>query len=441
MHKFREKPSMIPKVCSNGSMFVRTLAAAVIFMCSIPDIHAQGETDEESGWSAVFSGYYRNLFMYQERGTYYDRRVLPEDRRMFSDMNRVMLSPEIRYGESFIFRTDAAFDAVFSNYNGSAVFDSYWVPDEYNRFTRPYVEVVNNEYIYSSAGIRNIYAKMVLGSFTLTAGRQQLRFGSSRLWNPLDLLCSFSPMLVDGADEPHGTDALRVDWYPFESAELTAVVNPVRENDSTGDMSWRSSNYLLRFMAGTGDLDLALLGGYTAKRKNYGFDMQYVVSDGMLTAVVLWSGPDEERSFYQCGAGYEYTFASGIYLLAEYFYNSLPVNGDDELAAALARMAFSGIDSSNYYILANRIITFNTHYFSAAAGYSIHPLLRSELFAIWDIQGAGVFINGSLKFNSSDNSDISAGIIWAYAGSDDRISDFEAYSKSPSFYASAVIYF
>lgn len=415
-------------------------AILIVILAATSPLFSQDDTSGE-GWNAKLSGYYKNLFMYQEKGTWYDAGYLPDERRMLSDLNRLKLSPEITWSDSFIFHTDADIEGIFSNYGDTSVFDSYWLDQDYNRLTKPHREFVNNENTCIRAEIRNMYAKMVMGSFTGTLGRQQVRFGSSRLWNPLDLLNPFSPLLVEGADEQTGIDALRVDWYPSDYTELALAANPARKNDSLDETNAGSGNYIARFKAGLDRVDVAVLAGYTAKRRNYGFDFQQVLLDGMLTGVVLCSDPQEGASFWQCGAGYEYTFASGLYLLTEYFYNSLPVNEDDELADALSSAALSGINSSSYYILSNRMITYNSHYLSAAAGYDFHPLVRGELFSIYDFQGRGIFINTSVTWNAAENLDITAGTICSRVHPGGKTSDFDTYDNKPAFYFSAIFYF
>ncbi|HQO41357.1 MAG TPA: hypothetical protein PK986_12885, partial [Spirochaetota bacterium] len=111
------------------------------------------------------------------------------------------------------------------------------------------------------------------------------------------------------------------------------------------------------------------------------------------------------------------------------------------LQAALAGMNTAGINPGNYYILANRIITFNSHYVSALAGYDIHPLLRCELFSIYDFQGRGIFCNISFRFNAMQNLDINAGSICSFVNDQDRVSDFISYDMQPLLYASAELYF
>lgn len=395
-----------------------------------------------TGWSAELPVNYRNLFIYHNTEEFIKcSSSLPRNKKMVADLNRLSLSPEISYKENFTFHTDMDIESIFSNYNRTMTFDLYWRDSEYNEFARPSIEPVYNSKVYIAAEMRNIYLKITRGEFTGTAGRQQVRFGSARLWNPLDILNPFSPVHVEGNDEQKGIDALRIDWYPGESTELTLVANPVRKNDKLTETDCRSCNYAARFKTGISEFDIALLAAFTAKRKNAGIDFQFVLFDGMLTGAALWSGPEHGKNYLQCGAGYEYSFANGLYLLAEYFYNSLPVNDDAELQAAMFSMNTGGIDSGNYYVFANRIITFNSHYASVAAGYDIHPLLRCELFVIYDIQGRGQFYNISIKLNALQNLDIAACAINSFVGKHGQASDFTAYNRQPLLYASADLYF
>ena len=401
-----------------------------------------GEGLYEEGWNFGIGGYYKNLFLYQEREEFYSHVYSPpEKKKAASDLNRLRLSPELNFAESFTFHSDIDIEAVTTNYYGTDEFDAAWRTDDYNDFANLSCDITDNSRVYSKAEFQNIYAKMVAGSFTVTAGRHQVRFGSSRLWNPLDLMNPLSPLSVEDAGEQSGTDSLRVDWYPAESSELTLVAAPRRVNDRYGDAGIKSGNYIGRFKAGVKEIDAALLAGYTSKRKNFGADFAAEVYDGLLTGVFLCSLPESGDAYRQCGAGYEYSFSFGLYFLMEYFYNSLPVNDDEELQAALLDFAAEGLDEGNCYILSNRIITYNSHYVSMAAGYDFHPLLRGELFSIYDFQGRGVFLNALLEFNALENLDITAGLLTAFAGGAGSASDFEVYDRAPLFYASLQFYF
>lgn len=425
---------------------MRLILCLIIFSALIANpfsqVFPQGDEFSEEGWSFGFGGYYKNLFMYQERDEFYRRFYTPpQKKRMISDMNRLRLSPELNYADSFTLHGDFDIEAVSTNYDDSDEFDRLWRGSDYNDIVKPEAGIYDRENFYSRARVQNLYGKFVAGRFTGTAGRQQVRFGSSRLWNPLDLMNPFSPLSVEGADEQKGTDAFRLDWYPGESTELACVAAPKRENDRLDETSMGSGNWIARFKTGVKVFDAAILGGYTAKRKNAGADFAAEVNDGLLTGVFLYSDPARGRSFWQCGTGYEYTFSSGIYLLIEYFYNSLPVNGDNDLRMALLHYSVSGVDESNYYIISNRMITYNRHYCSAAAGYDFHPLLRGEIFSIYDFQGKGVFINASMKLNAMENLDVTAGAITAFVSRRGSPSDFEVYDREPLCYASMQFYF
>ncbi|PKL19302.1 MAG: hypothetical protein CVV49_01585 [Spirochaetae bacterium HGW-Spirochaetae-5] len=394
------------------------------------------------GWDLKFGGYYKNIFTYQKTENFQrDIYSMPEKKKIIADMNRLRFSPEINYGEIFILHADADFETVITNYNKTDYFDIYWRDSGYNEIVTLSREFYYSDDFYIRSDFHNIYVKMTSGKFTGTAGRQQIRFGSSRLWNPLDLMNPISPTGVEGSGEQRGTDALRIDWYPGESTELTGVVSPVKENNNYDDVEADSFNYIARLKSGAKEFDVALLGGYTAKRKNGGADFTAEIFDGLLTGVFLYSSPSSGYDFYQYGTGYEYTFSSGLYLLAEYFYNSLPANDDAELQAALLSYSIIGFDESNYYIISNRIITYNSHYFSIAAGYDFFPLLRGDLFAIYDFQGRGLFLNGALKLNVFENLDITVGIITAFVGDADRGSDFKSFDEQPMYYVSLQFYF
>lgn len=431
----RNKTVMHAGFCTN--IFI----SAFLLIVALP-LYSQEDDLIEEGWNFKFSGYYKNLFMYQEREEFYSRIYsTPEKKKMATDINRLRLSPEINYGESFTLHADADIEGIFSNYNNSDEFDILFRKMNYNDIVKPEAEIADRDNFYSRGKLQNIYAKMTAGKFTGTAGRQQVRFGNSRLWNPLDLMNPFTPLSVEGAEEQKGTDALRLDWYPGESTELTCVAAPKRSEDRLDKGEAGSGNYIIRLKSGVKVFDAAVLGGYTAKRRNAGADFAAEVFDGLLTGVFLYSDPEDGDEYWQCGTGYEYTFQSGLYFLIEYFYNSLPVNDDDELQQALFHYSIDGLDGSNYYLLSNRMITYNSHYVSAALGYDFHPLLRGEFFSIYDFQGRGLFLNGSLKLNAMENLDIIAGAITAFVKDNGRDSDFEIYNKEPMYYASLQFYF
>ena len=63
---------------------------------------------------------------------------------------------------------------------------------------------------------------MSVDYFTATIGRQQIRFGSGKLWNPLDILNPISPTFIEGGDDQKGTDAVKLDFFPDDKTEISS---------------------------------------------------------------------------------------------------------------------------------------------------------------------------------------------------------------------------
>jgi len=76
------------------------------------------------------------------------------------------------------------------------------------------------------------YVSVVLGPVTLTAGRQPISFGRGKMFNPTDLVSTFSITEVDTEFKP-GSDALRVDWTMGPTTLLTVVAAAGRHADQS----------------------------------------------------------------------------------------------------------------------------------------------------------------------------------------------------------------
>jgi len=407
-------------------------------------LFSQGEDNpfDESGWGFKFRGHYKNLFYYRNTDEFYGKDLsIIEEKKMFLDLNRLRFSPEVSYGSKFIFHLDYDIDAIWSNYTESLEFENEWQVNDYSSLLKSKVDYKKDP-MYYRTGVHRAYMKLSPGNFTITAGRQLVRFGSSKLWNPLDLLNPVSPTAIEGTEDQTGIDALKIDWFFMNIFEVSAVYNPLRKGDDLEKMDRESSNYVGRVKLTGESADLAVLGGYVSKRKVCGSDFTLTLFDGQLTGVVFYSKPDElEEGFFQSGAGYEYTFANGLYLLGEFFYNERGINDDSLLQNALTSYISDGYDESSFNVLSNRIITYNSYYFSLSAGYDIITLLRVNIFVIYDFQGRGAFLNGSLVYSVSDNVELSGGFLIAKTSSSERVSDFEIYDMKPALYSYVKFYF
>lgn len=410
------------------------------------------QTFSEEGPSLQIRGYIKELFtLYptDQYGAYMQTSGEKNEKNLIANLNRIRLSPEFEYRDILLVHVDYDNEIITGNYLKSTEFDLFWRTNDYNELIDFTYEPHYSQDIYYRTKIHNAYAKVIFGDLTATIGRQQIRFGSGRLWNPLDIFNPISPTEIEGAEEQKGTDALRLEYYPAMSTEITLAIAPKRVEDDIKKTDAEHADVISRIKTTIENTDLAVLGGRVSRRYMAGGDISYILFDGMLTASILYSSPEYGEPFFQGHCGYEYNFRSGIYFLAEYFYNENGLNYNQDLMTAYF-IIYGGFDNllseetrQEYYErLSGRFLTFNQHYTGIAIGYDITPLLRGDLFSIYDFQGTGVFVTPSLKYNALQNLDVSVACMYAYKFDDDKkYSDFEYLDKYGLYYGAAVWYF
>jgi hypothetical protein len=366
------------------------------------------------------------------------------EKLLVADLKRLRLSPELNLSEFLLIHVDYDNEIITGSYLKSREFDEFWRPSRYNDLFRPEWESRSGSDLYYSTGIHRAYAKITAGSLTATLGRQLVRFGSGRLWNPLDILNPVSPTSFEGAEDQKGIDALRLEYYVTKTMELSLVLDQKRKHDSgrPSELSADNSNIVARLKTTIGETEIAVLGGRVSRRRVGGVDVSAVMLDGMLRGAALYSDPEEGKPFLLGSAGYEYNFAMGLYALVEYFYNRNGLNFNARLRSAYAQSLMTGVNEENFNELSNQFLTYNRHYAGLVLGYDINALLRAEFFSVYDFQGRGLLLNPSLKYNAFQNIDVTAGTMIAHVfkGSA-RTSDFRPFSRGGLVYASLAWYF
>ena len=135
--------------------------------------------------------------------------------------------------------------------------------------------------------------KVSVDHFTATVGRQQIRFGSGKLWNPLDILNPISPTYIEGVDEQKGTDAVKLDFFPDEKTEITIVYDMKKSDNKIENFNMQDRNYILRAKTSIHSTDIAVLGGYVTRRGLAGFDFAAILFDGMFRGSMIVSQAGE----------------------------------------------------------------------------------------------------------------------------------------------------
>ncbi len=414
--------------------------------------------DEKKGAQFKFKGQVKNLLSFHETDNFMGENPFSTTHKdLVADITRLRLSPEFLYNDILQIKVDWDNEIIPSNYGNTLTFTNYWRLPQYNDFLHLIWEPYYDDTFYYRTKIHRAYIKVSVDHFTATIGRQQIRYGGGRLWNPLDILNPVSPTYIEGSEDQKGTDAIKLDFFPNDKTEISIVYDLKRSNDEMEHFNMQDCNYILRAKTSIKDTDIALMGGYMTRRGFGGIDFASIVLDGMLRGSLIVSqapepyleeynplnflryttpGKDiESPVYFQANAGYEYTFKVGVYFLFEYFYNQRGVNYDKDLKMAYSAFILGTRNQKTYMQLANQFLTINQHYLGLALGYDFHPLVRGEFFTIGDIQGQGIFWSPTLKINAYENLDFTIGVMGAFVFND-KTSDFSEFRKNYMYYLS-----
>ncbi len=228
-----------------------------------------------------------------------------------------------------IANTEFGADVIFLLYHGKTdwnVLDflSETITSSVPPEMRPFYQITFSDTIY----LDNVYARIALNRFALTAGKQQISLGTGYFANPTDIFNTKDAF--DPTYEQPGHNGLRVDFQPSTRLNFMALYSPI-------EFDLENSGKLLRAKVGLGHFDISLLGAEARhtltdfynltqteeRRRIIGGDIV-----GELLGVGVWAEGvynffESSEDGYEILTGADYTFESGIYAMIEYHHNSL----------------------------------------------------------------------------------------------------------------------
>ncbi len=282
-------------------------------------------------------------------------------------------------------------------------------------------------YMYHEIDLLNV--RLRLGPVDIILGRQPISFGAGFVWQPADLVGTFSPLEVDREYKP-GVDALRINWATGTFSELTFVAafgGPACRGGSlpSGDpchdyqprFSLDHSVALARYRTTVGKWDMGILGGWvrgdvtgglfvTGAVKRYRFRSEVVVTWD-LEKDLAYAGDgrgSEHEIFVRAVAGADYTFDTErpLSVLVEFFYNGF---GSRKTSDYLERMQRPRLAEFGEVV--------NVGVFYAALGLHWEPVERLTLTttAMGNLTDPSMHLSASMSYKLSDNSVLDAGAL------------------------------
>ena len=253
----------------------------------------------------------------------------------------------------------------------------------------------------------NIYIRSSFPLFDFTIGKQPISLGTGYAWNPLDIFNRKD--LLNPTYEQPGINALRMEIPIVDRTVLDAIITP--------DSSLKMSRKMIQLKSGFGSFDISLNAVVQYHlipngEDSYTYDQVYFGGSSFvgelwefgLWGETLWS-LDADNNFGEVVLGVDHTLNNGIYLMAEYFHNSLGAEKDD--------LRFEHF--MHYYNGETHSLMQN--YIFAMGMYNITAYISSSLLAFGNLDDQSFILAPQIEWDAFE--DVTASILMSQSFGDD----------------------
>ena len=334
-------------------------------------------------WTQQFGGYFKDLAS--------GSRSYFTDDAWGDNLDRLRLSYDVKYAGWLVFHIDYDNEIHAGNLIGLPDFETVrgrqsaaWLDLQHAFVDRPHV--------YWDTSLYRGYVAVRKGAATVTAGRQRIGWGTAHFFSPMDMFNPISPLQIE-PDERQGVDAAMLELSSPGALRWNVVYAPqngFRRSTSAVRLSRTIHNYDF-------DLATARIGEDWTGGVDFAGQLGGAGLRGELT--YRWRHASAMHDALRLTFGSDYAFASGLYLIGEYFYNQ----GQPDIRPG------QPLDASVLLQYSNEIFTLHRHFLSAGASYPITPLWKLELYEVSDVTGPSVVLLPRLSHSLSANTDVAAG--------------------------------
>ncbi len=298
------------------------------------------------------------------------------------------------------------FELRFRTYFGTSV-EKY--PD-YSHLIKSYQPLMNLDVFLwnnkSSIGYLEadrIYFDYFSGNLQTTIGRQRIAWGTSWVWNPLDIFNPKSVLDFDHEELP-GVDALRLQYYTGPVSKIELSLAPAREKEN--------SSYALLYSNNAFDYDFNFIAGFHKERWIIGTGWSGDILEAGFRGEITYSqNPERINYFDNVYSPYniesissntnnvlnfvlsgDYTFPNSFYIHTEILYNS---NGKSkDIGLFNQEAAQLGMLSASRWSVYQEF------------SYDITPLMRGSVFTILNPIDKSFVLVPSLSYSIITNLDL-----------------------------------
>ncbi len=238
-------------------------------------------------------------------------------------------------------------------------------------------KLITGQQVLSYLELDRLYFDYQADQWQLTIGRQRIAWGTSLVWNVIDLFNPLSVLDFDYEEHP-GADALRFQYFTGSLSHVELVFQPAK--------SPKKQNMAFLWATHYGEYDFYFLLGRQNQRKTAGLAWAGYIKDAGFRGEMRWSEPlyksgvlpppapqlpsltENRKDDWQMVLSADYSFPNSFYMHSEVLYNHAGLT--QHLAYYQAQLQ-----------ALNRLSIAKWSLFQQFS-YDLHPLVKLDVFAL-----------------------------------------------------------
>ena len=243
--------------------------------------------------------------------------------------------------------------------------------------------------------IDRLWFDWVKNDFEATIGRQRIAWGTSWVWNPIDIFNPLSILDFDYEERP-AVDALRMQYYTGAVSKVEFAFAPAKNKKdiiAAGLVSVNKWNYDFNFIGGVKKERWLAGAGWVGDIEGAGFRGELLVSKGKEVSLPFsnntFGTDDPIYSFVLSG---DYTFPNSFYIHTEVLHNNIGV--EDQTLLYQQQALDLGLLTAARWSLYQEF------------AYDITPLMRGTIFGLFNPDDKSFVIVPSVSYSVVTNLDL-----------------------------------
>jgi hypothetical protein len=250
---------------------------------------------------------------------------------------------------------------------------------------------------------------------SLRIGRQAITWGNGLIFNPMDLFNPFAPTEVD-RDYKAGDDLISAQVYLPRASELQ-VLNVIRRNPDTGDVSANESSFAAKWHLAGGTTEYDLMAARHYEDYVFGAGSRGYLADAAWRIDATWTdltdpGEGSPGGYLSLVANMDYSWVwwgKNFYGLGEFYYNGLGENDYED--------AFDNKDLIERQAR-GELFVLGRYYFSSTVQVELHPLVQFYFTAINNIKDPSGILQPRATWDMTQNLQATLGANLYYGAPD-----------------------